>query len=306
MNKLLKLIGELEAEDQDQIDKKVGVKVLIIDDDASIRQSLKRAYSYKFDILSADSGYTGVSLLDASVHCVILDIKMKDLDGFKTYKLLKDKNPDVPVIFFTAFQSEFDLIEIINTYKPEGYVEKGKDISLLENLIENAIEKYRLIYKNHEYKDELKKKIDALKKANDELKETNTALKFFLDRRRLDIKGLEDNIIANVNQLVFPYLDKLKRIVVKDDEKKYVRILSSNLKEIMSPLAHSLSSEFYNFTPAEIEISGFIKQGKQTKEIAEILNLSVKTIESYRFNIRKKLGIKNRSTNLREYLLTIQ
>ncbi len=57
-----------------------------------------------------------------------------------------------------------------------------------------------------------------------------------------------------------------------------------------------------NLTPAEIQIANLIKLGKVNKEIAEIKNLSSRTIEFHRNNIRKKIGIKNKKVNLRTYL----
>ena len=49
------------------------------------------------------------------------------------------------------------------------------------------------------------------------------------------------------------------------------------------------------------------KWGLQTdnKDIAEIMNLSIKTIEFHRNNIRNKLGLKNGKINLRSYLLSL-
>ncbi|HMG69321.1 MAG TPA: LuxR C-terminal-related transcriptional regulator, partial [Chitinophagaceae bacterium] len=43
----------------------------------------------------------------------------------------------------------------------------------------------------------------------------------------------------------------------------------------------------------EIEIITFIKKGFSSKEIASDLNLSVKTVEVHRYNLMKKLGLKN-------------
>jgi DNA-binding NarL/FixJ family response regulator len=43
----------------------------------------------------------------------------------------------------------------------------------------------------------------------------------------------------------------------------------------------------------EIEIITFIKKGNSSKEIADTLNISVKTVEVHRYNILKKLNLKN-------------
>lgn len=43
----------------------------------------------------------------------------------------------------------------------------------------------------------------------------------------------------------------------------------------------------------ELDIMAFVKQGQSSKEIAETLNISVKTVEVHRYNILKKLNLKN-------------
>ena len=104
----------------------------------------------------------------------------------------------------------------------------------------------------------------------------------------------------------YPIIDKLHSSGLKDKQKAYVDIIDSNLNDIVSPFLYVLSSRFLNLTPTEIQIANFIKHGKNTKEIAELLNLSSKTVETHRKNIRKKIGIKNIKGNLRTHLLSIQ
>jgi two-component system response regulator DegU len=49
----------------------------------------------------------------------------------------------------------------------------------------------------------------------------------------------------------------------------------------------------YNLTRREKEILQMVVEGKQNKQIAEASGKSVRTIETHRFNIMKKLGVNN-------------
>jgi DNA-binding CsgD family transcriptional regulator len=89
-------------------------------------------------------------------------------------------------------------------------------------------------------------------------------------------------------------------------QKTYVAILETNLEEIISPFLNRVSVRLLNLTPTETQVANFVKQGKTTKEIADIMGLSPRTIESHRENIRNKIGIKNKKSNLRTHLLSYQ
>ena len=102
-----------------------------------------------------------------------------------------------------------------------------------------------------------------------------------------------------------PYLEILKRGTLNENQRTYLNILESNLKDIISPFARSLSLKHLNLTHKEMEVANLIKYGRTTKEIADLLNLSTRTIESHRKNVRKKLGIKNNKLNLRTYLSSL-
>jgi len=97
----------------------------------------------------------------------------------------------------------------------------------------------------------------------------------------------------------------MKRRKLDAKQKAHVEILESNLNEIVSPFARSLSSKFLRLSHTELEVSNLIQQGKNTKGIAEIMNLAESTIDFHRNNIREKLGIKNRKISLKTYLASL-
>jgi PAS domain S-box-containing protein len=151
----------------------------------------------------------------------------------------------------------------------------------------------------------LKKREKELKNNAVQLRELNSALKVLLEKKDEDRVDLEEKMVTNIRELIFPYLVKLNNGKLPDKEKAFVNIIESNLKNIMSPFARSLSSKYLGLTPSEIQIANLIKQGKTTKDIAELSNLSPRTIEFHRDNIRTKLGIKNKKVNLRTHLLSL-
>jgi DNA-binding NarL/FixJ family response regulator len=53
------------------------------------------------------------------------------------------------------------------------------------------------------------------------------------------------------------------------------------------------SENEYNLTKKEIEILQLVLLGKTNKEISEVLNKSKRTIETHRFNLMKKMDVKN-------------
>jgi DNA-binding NarL/FixJ family response regulator len=153
---------------------------------------------------------------------------------------------------------------------------------------------------------ELKKRQVELERKTSDLEEMNTALNVLLEKREKDKFELEENIARNVKELVESYLEKLKGTRLDNRQRIYAEIIEKNLNNIVSPFIRAINADFLALTHTEIQISSLIKHGKSTKEIAELLVLSPRTIDSYREQIRSKLGIKNKKVNLRTYLNSIQ
>ncbi|MYJ73540.1 MAG: hypothetical protein F4092_17600, partial [Rhodospirillaceae bacterium] len=116
---------------------------------------------------------------------------------------------------------------------------------------------------------ETRRRVEAsLRRREAELEEANAALKVLLKRIEDSKADLEEKILTNVNDLVFPYLDRLKRRVNDARARAYVEILEANVSELTSPLSKHLSARYSRLTQTELEVAKLVIQGKTTKMIA--------------------------------------
>ncbi len=152
----------------------------------------------------------------------------------------------------------------------------------------------------------LKAREKELKDATKDLNELNVAMNALLKRRAKDKIELEKKILANVKELVTPYIKKMGKTRMDNRQNIYYNIVKSNLEDIVSPFLYRLSSEYHGLTPREIQVSDLVRQGYTSNTIAELVGSSVRAVEFHRKNLRKKLGLTNRKANLRSHLLSLK
>ncbi len=168
-----------------------------------------------------------------------------------------------------------------------------------------AIESIRDITERKEMERTLREREKELEAKSVDLQETNTALRVLLKHREADQKEFGINVVSNLKELVFPYLEKLKSSGLNEMQRTYTSILESHLEEIAVPFLRRLASEFTNLSPMERQIASLIKDGKRNKEISTILGVSLNTISTHRYHLRTKLGLKNKNINLVSYLKSL-
>jgi len=149
------------------------------------------------------------------------------------------------------------------------------------------------------------KAAEDLKRRTIELEEANTALKVLLKQSSEAKQDVEEKVLTNIKSLVTPFLDELAIKIGGKSEEVYLNIIKDNLDKITSSFTQHISNTFRDLTPREIQVANLIRQGRTNKEMAQLLNLSIRTVEFYRDNLRRKLHIKNKKTNLRSLLLTL-
>jgi DNA-binding CsgD family transcriptional regulator len=101
-------------------------------------------------------------------------------------------------------------------------------------------------------------------------------------------------------------LKKMIRSLSEDDNMdKEWENFAKHFDKVHSDFVMELKDKHPTITPNEIKLCAYLRMNLTTKEIAQLMNISVRGVEISRYRLRKKLGIAS-ETNLFDYLLSIQ
>lgn len=136
-----------------------------------------------------------------------------------------------------------------------------------------------------------------------DLEELNTALQVLLRRRDREKAEFEQEALASINSLVLPQLNKFRSGALDEQQRSLLDLVEMNLLNIIAPgKSGSNLATFSRLTPTEIQVANLIRQRKTSREIASLLQVSIRTVDAHRNNIRKKIGIVNKGETLSQYL----
>jgi len=278
---------------------------------------------FDIDVMSAgdvSSTVADIRKIDPMVNILIMtsgddletiDISLKPRPGDRLFYIEK---PSIPreikllVLLLTAkWLTEDQLVK-------ENLKLETENVSLSESLSTRSSELQDLRIELDSVREDNIAKNKDIAELSGKLSEKSVAMKVVLknianegpgrDKKVLQAMAREtdEKITVNLHQLSEPYLNKLAMTPLNDEQQQYLDILRHNLREIANPAMQRLSSMTYGLSPAELKVANLIKQGKSTKAIAKVLNLSVRTIDFHRDKIRKKLRINDRKTTLKVIL----
>lgn len=292
--------------------------ILLVDDDAmSLRALASLLETQGYRVTQSGSGQDAIEKLKHShFDLVITDLVMFEIDGIRVLTEAKTLDPETKVIILTGYGNLTSAIDAMRL-GVDDYILKPSEPEEIFFRVSRCLDNLKLQRKIKKAYAELEERVkertlklaeinDALKIKTRNLEEANTALKVLLKRRDEDRIELEEKMLFNIKELVEPYLEILKRSGMNARQMNYLNILASNIAEITSPFIREMTGHYLKLTPTEIKVANLVKQGKTTKDIAELLNLSPRTVETHRNNVRKKIGIKNKKENLRTHLLSLQ
>lgn len=158
--------------------------ILVTDDEKSIRNSLRDILEFEdYEVREAESGEEVFSVLkDQLIDLMLLDIKMKGMDGIEILTELKENNYHFPVIMISGHGN----IELAVEATKKGafdFIEKPPDLNRLLVSVRNALDQHRLTEENKSIKSRLPKvptiigksdAIEKIKKTIDKVAQTNS------------------------------------------------------------------------------------------------------------------------------------
>jgi len=172
------------------------------------------------------------------------------------------------------------------------------------NLLNEVAETLGRVIERLKTEETLRHRERELAVKNQELQEVNTALKVLLRQREKDRAELEENVARNIKELILPYLNQFRSAGLSEGREEVLEFIEESLKNVASGFQRRLTDICLGITPTELRVAELIRQGKTTKEIADLLNSSTRAVDFHRSNLRRKLQLKDRKTNLRSFLMS--
>lgn len=149
-------------------------KILVIDDEKSIRNTLKDILEYeKFEVDLAQDGIEGLEFAENNKYDVILcDIKMPRMDGIEVLEKLMEQNPDNTVVMISGHGTVETAVEAIKKGAYD-FISKPPDINRMLITLRNAMDKSELVQETKVLKRKVSKTYDMIgdSKAINQIKE---------------------------------------------------------------------------------------------------------------------------------------
>ncbi|MDY4042785.1 MAG: sigma-54 dependent transcriptional regulator [Marinifilaceae bacterium] len=138
-------------------------KILVIDDEKGIRNSLKDIFQYEgHTVILAEHGMEGiVAAKTEKPDVVFCDIKMPKMDGLEVLERIKEFSPDTPIIMISGHGTIDNAVEAIRKGAYD-FIEKPLDLNRLLVTIKNAMDKHQLIHETKILKNKISKKYQMI------------------------------------------------------------------------------------------------------------------------------------------------
>jgi DNA-binding NtrC family response regulator len=138
-------------------------KILVIDDERAIRNTLKDILEYeKYDVELAENANKALEIIKGNEFDVILcDIKMPDMDGIELLPKLVETHPDTSVVMISGHGNIDTAVDAIKKGAFD-FIEKPLDLNRLLITIRNAMDKSNLVSETKTLRKKVSRKYEII------------------------------------------------------------------------------------------------------------------------------------------------
>ena len=136
-----------------------NASILVIDDEAGIRDSLEVLLTLEgYAVRTASDGEQGLRILELETFdLILLDLALPGKSGLELLPLIKERQPELPVIMITAYGTVDNVVEAVRA-GAENFVQKPWDNEKLLADIRSAVARHRAEEENLQLKRTLKQR----------------------------------------------------------------------------------------------------------------------------------------------------
>jgi DNA-binding CsgD family transcriptional regulator len=200
---------------------------------------------------------------------------------------------------FTAQQrrhkEERKRLEYLNKLQAEKHEEEQKQLLYLHQLERERNEKEIMRLQNGKLEAEIQLK-------NTELASTTLNL---IQKGEMLVKVKEEFVRMKRTNEVEKDSDEYKKIIKmlgEDRSKRDWNQFAIHFDKVHSDFLVTLKSQYPHLTPSELKLCAYLRLNLSSKEIAQVMNISIKSVELARYRLRKKLQMQPEE-NLFNFLL---
>jgi len=208
------------------------------------------------------------------------------------------KSRTAQALYLFAFLSFALLLVVLNRRKIKKINQKH-ELERTRILEKEAAENERKLIKlrNENLRNEIKLRNSRLAKST-----------FSLIHKNNTLRSVKEELTKIKDELGVRFPTKHYRRLVRNIDRdltseKDWRLFEQSFSEVHEQFLHRIKDEHPELTPADIQLCAYLKMNLSSKEMASLLNITVRGVEIRRYRLRKKLGLEH-DTNLTDYIMT--
>ncbi|MDT8316462.1 MAG: ATP-binding protein [bacterium] len=225
-----------------------NVKILIVDDEERLRESLKKMLVMDgFSVETAEDGKAGLSaLLSSSFDVAIIDLVMPKHDGMWLIGEINKRNIDVSVVVATGYGT----VELVVKAMKQGawdFIQKPVDYELMRMVVGKAADRRSSVRAQHMAEKRIREQNLELKEVNEKLKE--------LDKLKTDFLSMAVHELRTPLTVIICALEMV-RVEIDDNNISGIDMHVSNALEFARNMGSIVSEMLDIYTIESGNLSG--------------------------------------------------